>query len=483
MADQVPAADKTPAVDQQIATLEKSVGDITTQNVEFVKSLKAINDNIEVLAKQKNYGGATPGLIFGGAPGPHVTTGPLGERGYSYLRAAKFANGIASADEAKEEVEISRKLHKHYGEYSKSWHYQSRGMLIPIGSEFICDGNEDTSKLRSEVRQKSLASIEKFDPEEAQWMRTKALGTVQDTAGGVLVGYPQLMELIELQRNREVFANAGAREIPLPPNGRMTFPKQTAGATANWIGEAAANTESTPSTGQLQLEAKKLGVFVKMNNESMRFANPATEMMLREDMARVAAIAIDLAQLQGTGGTQIKGLITYSDITSYTFSAASGVGTNGYTFTPQDPFLMESKLPDAVQDATAYVMRRDMYGFLAARRSDAVAAGDQSGQFVNNQFRTGQEGPFMTLNGAKVVRSAQVSNTRSKGGASNLTYALVGYFLDWITARFGVMEVLTTNQGDTAFQNDQTWFRGIQHIDAGPRHAASFVLADQIIVA
>jgi hypothetical protein len=28
-----------------------------------------------------------------------------------------------------------------------------------------------------------------------------------------------------------------------------------------------------------------------------------------------------------------------------------------------------------------------------------------------------------------------------------------------------------------------TYLRGIQHIDAGPRHAASFVLCDQLLVA
>ena len=47
----------------------------------------------------------------------------------------------------------------------------------------------------------------------------------------------------------------------------------------------------------------------------------------------------------------------------------------------------------------------------------------------------------------------------------------------------GVMEFLASGLGDTALQNDQTYLRGIQHIDAGPRHAASFVLCDQLVVA
>ena len=41
---------------------------------------------------------------------------------------------------------------------------------------------------------------------------------------------------------------------------------------------------------------------------------------------------------------------------------------------------------------------------------------------------------------------------------------------------------LQTCHGDTALQNDMTYLRGIQHIDAGPRHQASFVICDQLIV-
>ncbi|HSQ57868.1 MAG TPA: hypothetical protein VLM40_19245, partial [Gemmata sp.] len=58
----------------------------------------------------------------------------------------------------------------------------------------------------------------------------------------------------------------------------------------------------------------------------------------------------------------------------------------------------------------------------------------------------------------------------------------VGYLPDWVVARMGVMEFLASGLGDTALQNDQTVLRGIQHIDAGPRHEASFVMCDQLIV-
>lgn len=57
-----------------------------------------------------------------------------------------------------------------------------------------------------------------------------------------------------------------------------------------------------------------------------------------------------------------------------------------------------------------------------------------------------------------------------------------GYFPDWVTARMGVMEFFASGHGDTALTNDLTFLRGIQHLDAGPRHPASFVLCDKLIV-
>ena len=58
---------------------------------------------------------------------------------------------------------------------------------------------------------------------------------------------------------------------------------------------------------------------------------------------------------------------------------------------------------------------------------------------------------------------------------------LEGHLPDWVIGRMGVMEFLASGHGDTALVNDLTVLRGIQHVDAGPRQAASFVLADQLV--
>jgi HK97 family phage major capsid protein len=419
---------------------------------------------------------------------PWVTAGPVGQdsAGYSVLKAAAFALGYVGPEQAKEEIHTHHQLRDLYAGYGFVPHHGAQSFLVPLASAHLPAFEPQGLRLQTELRQKMAAQAARFDPDEADWIgrrvsrfRKKALGTIDDAEGGTLVPLPTLGELIDLQRNLEAFASAGAREVALPPNGRVQFPSLTAGSTAYWVGEGTPITETQPTTGNLELTAKKLGVLVKLNNELLRFASPSAEGLVRFDMARAAALKADLAMLEGTGGTQLKGLTTYAGIVAHT---ASVVGANGNTFQPEDVALMESKLPDAVDAPTAWLMRKGMFAALMNRRADAVTAADGKGPFVFRPNRSASDGPPAELFGTKVVRSSQVSAARTKGSGTNLTYILLGYFPDWVVARLGVMEFLASGVGDTALQNDMTYLRGIQHIDAGPRHQASFVLCDQLIV-
>jgi HK97 family phage major capsid protein len=419
---------------------------------------------------------------------PWATSGPVCQdsAGYSVLKAAAFALGFVGPEQAKEEIHAHHQLHDLYASYGFMPHHGQQSFLVPLASAHLPVFEPQGLRLRDELRQKMTAQAKKFDPDEADWigrragLRTKALVTDNDTAGGTLVPLPMLGELIDLQRSLEVFATAGAQEVALPPNGRVQFPKLTGASTAYWVGEGSAITESTPSTGNLDLQAKKLGVFVKLNNELLRFASPSAEGLVRFDMARAAALKADLAMLEGTGSTQIKGLTTYTGITTHT---AGTPGTNGDTFTPADVAAMESKLPDAVDAPSAWVMRKAMFAALMNRRADAVSAADGKGPFLFRSSGSAAAAPPAELYGTKVVRSSQVSGARTKGSGNTLSYILLGYFPDWVVARMGVMEFLASGLGDTALQNDMTYLRGIQHIDAGPRQQASFVFCDTLLVA
>jgi len=407
---------------------------------------------------------------------PFVTTGPVGRdsAGYSVGKAAALAVGAVQPDQAKEEAHMSERLRATYA--AAGLRPQSdKSVLVPIGSRLLPD-----SALSAEVRDMMAASSRGYDPDEERWLRnrvrpygTKALGVFNAAAGGSLVNPPDVVgEFIDLQRNYEVFPNAGSTEVALLPDGTLFLPRLSGGATAHWAGEGSGFTASSgPTTGGLSLQAKKVGVRVEVNNEFLRRGGPTAEGMVKHDMARVAAVKADLAMLEGTGGTQIKGVITYSSIATHT---ASTTGTNGNTFQAADVALMDSKIADEVTP-TAWVMRKAMYAALLNRRADAVSASDGKGPFLLRGTRYGE------LLNIPVVQSAQVSNTRVKNAGTTLTYILLGYFPDWVVARMGVMEFLK-GAGDTALDADQTVLQGVQYLDAGARNPASFVFCDQNVV-
>src|SRR5690606_15757100 len=113
---------------------------------------------------------------------------------------------------------------------------------------------------------------------------------------------PVFGEPIELLRNQEVFMNLGARVIPFPASGRATWPRLTNATTAHWLGTGKNDRDlipSEPESGDLVLQAKKLGVFVKIPNELFRFPTVSVEQIIRADMMKSAALRLDRSFLDG----------------------------------------------------------------------------------------------------------------------------------------------------------------------------------------
>ncbi len=426
-----------------------------------------------------------------GQKAPYGTSGPLGDDGgVSVMKSYALAAGAIGRDQAKTEADLSDRLRSTYGLF---YPFESKpgSVLVPTSAGYLPEttghGVEipGAQAIRKEVSQR-LATVKDLDPDELRHkaargdtLAQKALNTLSDITGGATVPAAQLGDLIELQRNVEVFSRAGANNVTLPPNGRMTFPKLTAGSTAYWVGEGKDVTPSQQQFGSLSLEVKKLAVRTPFTYEMLRFSDQNVEGMIRVDMVRQAGLKADLAQLEGTGGLQIKGLLLYPTASSWTQNVDSLLtyAVTGSVFQPEDVGAMTAVLPDEVEP-TAWVMRRAMWAKIKNRRADGVLPGDGKGPFMFQWGRTPQEGGLSsveTLDNTKVVWSSQVSKTR---GSGTQTYILAGYFPDWIVGRLGVMEVMVDPY--TLMQSMQTILQTVQFIDAGPRHTASFVLADSV---
>jgi HK97 family phage major capsid protein len=140
--------------------------------------------------------------------------------------------------------------------------------------------------------------VRAFEPRR-DW-KTRALITSVGSSGGFIVPPDYMNEIIELLRPMAVVRGAGPRVIPMP-RGTMTLPAQTAAATASYGTETAAIASSQQTVGQIVASYKKLTALVPVSNDLMRYADPAADAFVRDDLVKIIALREDLAFLLGDG--------------------------------------------------------------------------------------------------------------------------------------------------------------------------------------
>lgn len=147
-------------------------------------------------------------------------------------------------------------------------------------------------------------------------------------AGGYAVATDNLAgSFIDLLRNRSVIAQLGATMLD-GLQGNVTIPKQTGSGTAYWLAnEATAITESQLTLGQLALTPKNVGAYTEISRQLMLQSNPSADMLVMNDLAKVIALAIDQAAINGSGtGGQPTGIINTAGIGSVTGTSLAYAG-------------------------------------------------------------------------------------------------------------------------------------------------------------
>ncbi len=129
---------------------------------------------------------------------------------------------------------------------------------------------------------------------------TRALVTAVGASGGFIVPPDYVNEIIELLRPVAVVRSANPRTIPMP-RGTMTLPSQTSPATASYGTEVQKIASSQQQTGQIVASFKKLTALTPVSNDMMRYADPAADAFVRDDLVKVVALREDLAFLTGDG--------------------------------------------------------------------------------------------------------------------------------------------------------------------------------------
>ena len=266
------------------------------------------------------------------------------------------------------------------------------------------------------------------------------------TAGGNLVATElDAGSFIDLLRNASALDQAGATVLT-GLTGNVAIPRQSGAATAYWVAESGAPTESQQTVDQVSLTPKTVAAYTDYSRRLMIQSSIDVENMVRGDLARVLALKIDLAGLYGTG----------SNGEPLGLKLTTGIGTEDFaadTPTFAEVVALESDVAtaNALLGNPVYLMNAAMRGGLKTKSKDTG-----SGMFVME----GNE-----VNGYQGVLSNQVASGDLWFG--NFADLIIGYFsgLDlmvdpYTNSTSGTVRVVAMQDVDIAVRHPESFSRG-----------------------
>ncbi len=118
-------------------------------------------------------------------------------------------------------------------------------------------------------------------------------GTTTDTTWAApLVQYTNLAsEFIEYLRPATIMGRIqGMRRVPF----KVKVPRQTAGATVNWVGEGKVKPLTSIAFDSITLDHAKAAGIIPLTEELVRLSNPSAEMLVRDDLAASIGQFLDI---------------------------------------------------------------------------------------------------------------------------------------------------------------------------------------------
>ncbi len=296
----------------------------------------------------------------------------------------------------------------------------------------------------------------------------KALSASQFSAGGAFVPTDFVDEIIELLRPASIIRRLNPTSVDMP-NGNLTLPKLTGGATANYISENDDIPKSQQTTGDLKLTFKKLVALVPISNDLLRFGTARSDTMIRDDIISSIATREDIAFIRGDGTQDTpKGL-------RYWAPAANLIAANS-TVNLANVTVDLGKLVLQLENANVRMLRP---AWMMAPRSKnyLMTVRDGNGNYAfRDEMLTG------TLWGFPFATSTQIP-TNLGGGTDESEI----YFVDMADAIIGEAQGMIVDASTeasykdganlvSAYSKDQTIIRAISEHDFGMRHDASVAI-------
>ena len=263
-------------------------------------------------------------------------------------------------------------------------------------------------------------------------------------------------QFIGLLRNSLIVRQLGARVLS-GLRGDTVLPKATGAATAYWVGEGDALTESNTTYSSIKLEPKTVGALTAFSRNLALQSNPSIEALLRDDISAVVGLAVDKALLHGTAAAkQPVGILNVTGIQTASLATLSWAAIVALL----EKLGLENITPNAVLTHAKAATK------LQTTLKDASA------------------GSVYLMDGGRVAGlPAYVTNQLdAKAGTPDKGRVIAGDFSQIVIGEWGVTEILANPYAAGYYEKGDVQIRILHTMDAVVRTPAAFVVADDLSI-
>jgi HK97 family phage major capsid protein len=233
--------------------------------------------------------------------------------------------------------------------------------------------------------------------------------------------------------------------------GDQDIPRQTGSASAQWVAEDGALTETAPTFDDVTLSPKTVGSVVSYSRRTLINAVPSIENIVRNDLTNVVAQAIDYQALFGTGtGNTPTGVIH-----------ATGVVNEG-ALTPTWAQIL--KFPADIAIANA-----DIGGMGWAMAADAVK------KLRSTQKLASTDSVMLMEDAASLAGyPVQQSTILTLSDTATSSIVIFGAWSQLLIGYWSGVDILVNPYESTAYMRGRVLMRIMRDVDVAVRHGQSF---------
>ena len=271
------------------------------------------------------------------------------------------------------------------------------------------------------------------------------------TAAGIVPEDFRADQFVGLLRNAMLVKSLGARVLP-SLRGDVVIPRQATTATAQWIAEGSALTDSGITFNNITLKPKHVGAITELSRQLLQQSNPSIESLVRDDFVQVVGLAIDKAMIHGNGTTEPEGLLT----------AATGTGTLATLNWTTILAVLESLALQNINPSAWLTHPKVVTKLRAALKTAALP-----GYLMEN----GQ------MAGLPVASTNQLAE---KAGAPAKGRIIVGDFSEMVIGTWGSVDILANQFAEGPYSRGAVQVRILTTLDMIPRRENAFAVIDDI---